>query len=74
MNFATRDSYHYVVEKIAENSRYPESEVARKASYLAHEGAARKDCDERATHVGYYLVDKGLAQLERITEVRLSPL
>ncbi len=74
MDFATRDRYRHVVEKLAENSRCSESEVARKAIQSAIEGAGRKDCDERAAHVGFYLVDKGLAQLERLAEVRSSPL
>ncbi len=74
MDFATRDYYRHVVEKMAKNSRCSESEVARKAIQSAREGAARKDGDERVAHVGFYLVDKGLAQLERLAEVRLSPL
>jgi len=72
MDFATRDRYRHVVEKIAKASRLSESEVARKAIQLAHEGAARKDGDDRAAHVGFYLIDKGLAQLERAAEVHLS--
>ncbi|MGC9966168.1 MAG: glucoamylase family protein [Syntrophobacteraceae bacterium] len=74
MDFATRDRYRHVVEKIAKNSPCSESEVARKAIQLAHDGAAREDGDERVGHVGFYLVDKGLAQLERLAEVRSSPL
>src|SRR5450759_1957691 len=73
MDFATRDRYRHVVEKIAKASRLSESEVARKAIQLAHEGAARKDGDDhRAAHVGFYLIGKGLPQLERMAEVRLS--
>ena len=73
MDFATRDRYRHVVEKTAKSSPHSESEVARKAIQLAHEGAARKGGDDRAAHVGFYLIDKGLAQLERMAEVRLSP-
>ncbi len=76
MNFPTRDHYRHVVEKIAKSSRLSESEVARKAIQLAHESAAHKDgkqCpDDRAAHVGFYLIDKGLAELEQLAEVRLS--
>ncbi len=72
MDFATRDRYRHVVEKIAKGSGLSESEVARKAIQLAHEGAARKGSDDRAAHVGFYLIDKGLAQLERMAEVRRS--
>lgn len=73
MDFATRDRYRHVVERIAKSSRLSESEVARNAIQLAREGAGRKGSDDRAAHVGFYLIDKGLPQLERTAEVRLSP-
>jgi cellobiose phosphorylase len=73
MDFATRDRYRHVVEKIAKSSPHPESEVARQAIQLAHAGAARKGGNDRTAHVGFYLIDKGLAQLERTVELRRSP-
>ena len=72
MDFATRDRYRHVVEKIAKASGLPESEVARKAIQLAHESAARTSDDDRAAHVGFYLVDNGLPQLERTVNAPLS--
>ena len=72
MDFFTRDRYRHAVEKIAKSSRLSESEVAREAIRLAREGADRKDGDDRAAHVGFYLIDKGRAQLERIAAVRSS--
>jgi len=72
MDFATRDRYRHVVERVAKSSPHSESEVARQAIQLAQEGAARKGGDDRAAHVGFYLIDEGLAQLERMAEVRLS--
>ena len=78
MDFATRDRYRHVVEKIAKSSRCSESEVARKAIQLALEAtrlAERRDpAWQPCCHVGFYLVDKGLAQLERLAQVRSSPL
>jgi cyclic beta-1,2-glucan synthetase len=71
MDFATCDRYRHVVEKIAKSSRLSEGEVARKAIQLAHEAATRKGDDDRAAHVGFYLIDKGVPELERMTEVRL---
>ena len=68
MDFPTRDRYRHVVEKIAKSSRHSESEVARQAIQLAREGAARKGGDDRTAHVGFYLIDKGLAQLEQTVE------
>lgn len=74
MDFTTRDRYRHVVEKIAKRSPHSESEVALQAIRLAQEGAAREDSDDRRAHVGFYLVDEGLAQLERMVEVRSSPV
>ena len=73
MDFATRDRYRHVVEKIAKSSPHSESEVARQAIQLAREGAVRKGGDDRTAHVGFYLIDEGLGQLERMAEVRSSP-
>ncbi|HXY78991.1 MAG TPA: hypothetical protein VEH47_09270, partial [Candidatus Acidoferrales bacterium] len=73
MDFSTRDRYRHTVEEIAKSSPRSEPEVARAAIQLAREAAARKGSDEREEHVGFYLIDKGLEQLERKVEVRLSP-
>ncbi len=72
MDFATRDRYRHVVEKIAKSSRLSEGEVAREAIRLARDAAAGKGVDDRTAHVGFYLIDKGLAQLEQLAEVRHS--
>jgi len=74
MDFATRDRYRHVVEKMAKSSQLSEGDVARKAIQLAHEAAAGKHGDGRAAHVGFYLIDKGFPQLEQKAEVRLSTL
>ncbi|MGA8020304.1 MAG: glucoamylase family protein [Desulfobacterales bacterium] len=74
MDFTTRDRYRHVVEKTAKSSPFSETEVARKAIQLAHAGAARKGGDDREAHIGFYLIEEGLAQLERMAEVHRSPL
>ncbi|MDZ7581725.1 MAG: glucoamylase family protein [Deltaproteobacteria bacterium] len=73
MDFATRDRYRHAVEKIAKSSPHSESEVARQAIELAHESATRQGTDDRSAHIGFYLIDEGLTQLERTARVRLSP-
>ncbi len=72
MDFATRDRYRHAVERMARSSRLSEDEVARAAIRLAQQGAGRNGGDDREAHVGFYLVDKGVPQLERTAEVRLS--
>jgi len=63
MDFATRDRYRHVIEKMAKASPLAEGEVAREAVRLAK---------ARTAHVGFYLIDQGLPELERATRVRLA--
>ncbi len=72
MDFTTRDRYRHVVEKMAKNSPLPEGEIAHKAIQLALDGAARKGSDDREAHVGFYLINRGLPELERTVKVRPS--
>ena len=76
MDFTTRDLYRHVVEKVAKNGRLSEAEVAAEAVRLANEFKSGKagiaGTDVRKTHVGYYLVDKGLPELEELAQLRLS--
>ncbi|MGE5385309.1 MAG: glucoamylase family protein, partial [Betaproteobacteria bacterium] len=73
MDFATRDRYRHVVERLAKGSGTAEAEVAKRVVRLAHHAAAAGEggSDETA-HVGYYLIDQGLRQLESSVGFRLS--
>lgn len=75
MDFATRDACRHVVERLARFAPHPtEQEVAHAAVMLAknrHETSPHVD-DERHSHVGYYLLDAGLHQLERVLGLRKS--
>ncbi|MDO8704275.1 MAG: glucoamylase family protein, partial [Sulfuricaulis sp.] len=74
MDFATRDRYRHVVEKIAKHSRLPEADVARTAIQLTRQpGSIEPGTGDRTTHVGFYLIGKGLTQLEHAAQARLSP-
>jgi cyclic beta-1,2-glucan synthetase len=64
MDFSTRDRYRHVIENIAKNSKLSEGEVAQKAIQLAFDAAGKYGVDDRSAHVGFYLIDKGLPQLE----------
>ncbi len=72
MDFGTRDMYRHAVERIARKSGRDETAIARLAVDLATAGAARLGAsgatgtppgiqgeDERAAHVGHYLVGAG---------------
>ncbi|WP_235209466.1 GH36-type glycosyl hydrolase domain-containing protein [Methylobacter sp. BBA5.1] len=64
-DFATRDRYRHIIEKIAKGSAHGEPDVAREAVACARSAAERMSAAERAAHVGYYLIDKGRQELER---------
>jgi cyclic beta-1,2-glucan synthetase len=71
MEFATRDLYRHAVEKIAKSSPLSEHEVARAATRLAEESSASHVNDNRAKHVGFYLIDEGRAVLETLAGASL---
>jgi cellobiose phosphorylase len=70
MDFATRDHYRHVVEKLARRSPLSEEGVARAAVELARTHAARNSGNHARNHVGFYLVDLGLPQLQKHIEAR----
>jgi cellobiose phosphorylase len=72
MDFITRDRYRHVVEKIAKNSPLSEEDVAQTVIRLAQESAAGNGSEDRTSHIGFYLIDKGLKQLEDLAKVRFS--
>src|SRR5215217_4720158 len=61
MEFASRDRYRHVIERISKRTRANELDIAQAAIDLA----AHADENSHAQkHVGYYLIDAGLGQLE----------
>src|SRR5215204_5123584 len=68
MEFASRDRYRHVIERISKRTRTDELDIGQAAIDLA----AQADESSRAQHhVGYYLIDDGLTQLE--TKFRYRP-
>ena len=65
MDFATRDRYRKAVEALAAQSGRSEEEVAEAAVH-----AARERRVGRAAHVGYHLVDAGVADFARALGAR----
>src|SRR5689334_2130319 len=59
MEFASRDRYRHVIERISKRTRTTELEVAQAALDFAAQGK-----EEPEKHVGYYLTDAGLTSLE----------
>ena len=72
MDFATRDRYRHVVERISKSSDLSETEVAQKAIELAQQNKEEDHISKRKVHVGYYLIDKGLEETEHACGMRYT--
>ncbi len=71
MDFSSRDLYRHVIERVGRRSNLSESEIAKLAVDLASQGEIIHGKSDRIAHVGFYLVDDGLAQLEQAAASRL---
>jgi len=69
MDFATRDRYRHVIEKISRQSQYSEVAVAKQALALAGEWAIE---NQVKSHVGYYLIDAGSKELHKSSKMQRS--
>jgi len=74
MDFATRDEYRHVVDRLGKQSDASEADIARAAIDLTYNTPATEQPAAHAAHVGYYLVDRGLPQLEQVVGARLPLL
>ncbi len=72
MEFASRDRYRHVIERISKRTHSGELQIAQTAVNLAT--AVKKESAEPETHVGYYLIDEGLTQLEMIFGYQPKPV
>lgn len=70
MDFATRDRYRHVIERISKRSGAAELKVAQTAIDLAQKSQQQQPQDEARAHVGYYLIDDGVRQLEASFDYR----
>jgi cyclic beta-1,2-glucan synthetase len=70
MDFATRDRYRQMVAQLGKDSNQPEKEIASLALQLSIKGSFRKGANDRAAHIGYYLVDKGVEELRFAAGIR----
>jgi cyclic beta-1,2-glucan synthetase len=72
MDFFTRDHYRHVVEKIAKQSPLSETEVANAAVQLSNAYTVTNGDEYRKSHVGYYLIGKGVSETEKLVKIKFS--
>ncbi len=72
MEFISRDRYRHAVESMAKRTNLSEGQLARLAIKLTQENIVGNGPEDRASHVGFCLIDKGLPQLEKAANVRHS--
>ncbi len=65
MDFASRDDYRRIVEKLARRGQKGEVEVAAECLALARDAAITREAGNPRAHVGYYLVGRGSAALRK---------
>lgn len=70
MDFNTRDQYRHVIESLAKKCDLSEIDVALKSLELAKAAYKLKGKGDRSSHIGYYLVGKGLVQLEELIKIK----
>ena len=68
MDFATRDRYRHAVEadRPAQPACRSTTSPARRSNCAAGRSGVGAEPDDRAAHVGYYLIDRGRPVLERM--------
>lgn len=70
MEFTSRDRYRHVVERISKRTRVSELEIGAAAIELAGQQRRSDENHDFRSHVGYYLVDAGLPELEAMFAYR----
>ena len=71
MDFATRDQYRHVIDRLGKHSPQSELQIARAAVQLAQAASVDPASGAPSAHVGYYLVDRGQHALEAAVQARL---
>lgn len=70
MDFSTRDEYRHAIERIAKKSTASEKDIAELVIATATKHATDKE--NIMGHVGYYLVGKGVKQIEQAVKMHSS--
>lgn len=72
MDFSTRDHYRHVIERIAKRSSASQIEVAHQALAFARSSHLVQNNHPRVSHVGFYLAEDGVEELEAKLKYRTT--
>lgn len=72
MDFATRDRYRHSIERISKKTGASELDIAKAVVQISAKAINEDGNPRPLSHVGYYLIDAGLPQLEQTFSYRPS--
>ena len=72
MDFATRDRYRHAVEHLSKKSGIPENQIAKITIQLASQNIHSSQPNLQKSHVGYYLIGKGLSKTKKVANIHSS--
>ena len=70
MTFGTRNRYREAVERLARRTKIDELKVARRVIELSAAAHRRDRSDRRLSHIGFYLIDEGVLEIEKEFDYR----
>ncbi len=73
MDFASRDRYRHVIERIAKRTGVAENIIAETCVDFAQKSLTTDPENIAQAHVGFYLVESGRCKLEEIFNYKLKP-
>ena len=74
MDFLTRDRYRHVVERIGKKTGVSQTEIAEAVIHLAQKPSSDSQGNAKSSHIGYYLIDKGLPRLAKIFNYKMGSI
>lgn len=72
MDFKSRDRYRHEIERLYKKTGISEIDIAKETISLSRAAFDSNLEDFRKSHVGYYLIDKGLSSLEKSLGSKVS--
>ena len=68
MNYQSKEYYRNVIQELSIQTKISEIYITSKALELANKN--KEDVDKRKSHVGFYLIDKGIQELKKELNVK----